>query len=312
MKGLPTRRPAALTVDVAPQTWLIEGLWSDQAVGIIGGEPKCGKSFLALDLAVSVAAGRPCLRRFAVPQPGPVLLFAAEDGPHIVRQRLQGIAAAANFAFNRLDIQIITVPRLRLDQGADRDDLRDTVERERPRLLILDPFVRLHGIDENAASEVAPLLAFLRSLQRQFATAVVLVHHSRKGAAHMRGGQALRGSSELHAWGDSNLYLRRRGDTIHLSIEHRAAASPDDLRLEINADHDILALQISSSTPPATPRSTARQRIEQALAQATAPLSQRELRAIAGARAETVGQILNALTNEGNVNHSPKGYKLNR
>lgn len=128
----------------------------------------------------------------------------------------------------------------------------------------------------------------------------------------MRGGQALRGSSELHAWGDSNLYLRRRGDTIHLNIEHRAAASPDDLRLEINAGHDILALQISSSTPPATPRSTARQRIEQALAQATAPLSQRELRAIAGAGAETVGQILNALIHEGNVNHSPKGYELNR
>lgn len=310
MKGFPTRRPAALAVDVAAQTWLIEGLWSEQAVGIIGGEPKCGKSFLALDLAVSVATGRPCLRRFAVPQPGPVLLFAAEDGPHIVQQRLQGIAAAADFAFNHLDIHVITVPQLRLDQRTDRDDLRDTVERERPRLLILDPFVRLHSIDENAASEVAPLLAFLRSLQRQFATAVVLVHHARKGAAHARGGQALRGSSELHAWGDSNLYLRRRGDAIHLSIEHRAAASPDDLCLEINADHDALALKISSSTPAPTTSSTARQRVEQALAQATAPLSQRELRTIAGVRAETAGQILNALIHEGHAHRSPKGYQL--
>jgi hypothetical protein len=37
-----------------------------QAVGIVGGEPKCCKSFLALDLAVAVASGTACLRRFPV------------------------------------------------------------------------------------------------------------------------------------------------------------------------------------------------------------------------------------------------------
>jgi len=34
------------------------------------------------------------------------------------------------------------------------------VARLQPRLLILDPFVRLHRIDENASGEVAPLLAY--------------------------------------------------------------------------------------------------------------------------------------------------------
>jgi hypothetical protein len=85
--------------------------------------------------------------------------------------------------------------------------------------------VRLHRIDENAVAEVAPLLAYLRELERTFAGAVVLVHHVRKGAAHLRAGQALRGSSELHAWGDSNLYLRRRGATLRLGVEHRAFAA---------------------------------------------------------------------------------------
>ena len=42
-----------------------------------------------------------------------------------------------------------------------------------------------------------------------------------------RPGQALRGSSELHGWGDSNLYMRRRGAQLTLSTEHRAAASQD-------------------------------------------------------------------------------------
>ena len=99
MKGFPTRTPADLEDRPSQQQWLVDGLWARQAVGIVGGEPKCGKSFLALDLAVAVAAGVPCLRRFAAAQQGPVLLFAAEDAGHIVRRRLEGIARAAGAAF---------------------------------------------------------------------------------------------------------------------------------------------------------------------------------------------------------------------
>src|SRR5436853_5749023 len=136
------------------ERWLVEGLWSEQAVGIVGGEPKCCKSFLALDLAV--AAGVPCLRRFAVPRAGRVLLFAAEDALHIVRRRLEGISAAAGVALANLDIQVITAPTVRLDLDADRCDLAETVARLQPRLLILDPFVRLHRFVENTSCEVAP------------------------------------------------------------------------------------------------------------------------------------------------------------
>jgi RecA-family ATPase len=67
---LPVAPAYRLAERAEEQRWLVTGLWSAEAVGIIGGEPKCCKSFLALDLAVSVAAGTPCLRRFAVPNPG--------------------------------------------------------------------------------------------------------------------------------------------------------------------------------------------------------------------------------------------------
>ena len=210
MSALPTRTPVELEVRPRHQHWLVDTLWGREAVGIIGGEPKCGKSFLALDLAVSVASGVACLRRFETDQPGPVVMFAAEDAGHIVRTRLEGIARAAGADFATLDIAVIDVPVLRLDHRIDRQRLHETIERIRPRLLVLDPLVRLHGVDENAVADIAPILAFLRDLQRRFSTAVVLVHHARKSGA-TRPGQALRGSSELHAWGDSNLYLRRRG-----------------------------------------------------------------------------------------------------
>ena len=133
---------------------------------------------------------------------------------------------------------------MRLDLPEDQQRLRETVALLRPTLLVLDPFVRLHRIDENAAAEVAPVLAYLRDLERHFHTAVLLVHHARKGAGHARAGQALRGSSELHAWGDSNLYLRRRGDTLCLALEHRAAPSRDGLVVELRAQGDALALHL--------------------------------------------------------------------
>jgi RecA-family ATPase len=227
MSLLPVEPAWRLAERAEEHRWLVTGLWGEQAVGIVGGEPKCCKSFLALDLAVAVASGTPCLRRFAVPQAGRVLLFAAEDALHIVRRRLEGICAAAGVALADLDIQVITSPTLRLDLEADRRNLADTVATLQPRLLILDPFVRLHRIDENASGEVAPLLAFLRELQRRHGTAVLVVHHAKKGGGSLRTGQALRGSSEFHAWGDSNLYLGRNGDEIALAVERLAEPAPE-------------------------------------------------------------------------------------
>src|SRR5215467_11814348 len=108
MNTLPTVRAALLAEPHrGEQPWLVEGLWMREAVGIIGGEPKCGKSFLALDLAVAVAADTPCLRRFPTRRTGPVLLYAAEDAAPIVRQRLEGITHAAGVDFETLDIHVI-------------------------------------------------------------------------------------------------------------------------------------------------------------------------------------------------------------
>lgn len=291
--------------------WLVTGLWAEQAVGILGGEPKCCKSFLALELAVAVASGTPCLRHFAVPQPGRVLLYAAEDAPHVVRDRLEGICAAAGCHLADLDVQVITAPALRLDLAADRAALECTVAALAPRLLVLDPFVRLHRIDENASAEVAPLLAYLRELNRRYALSVLLVHHARKSAAGMRAGQALRGSSEFHAWGDSNLYLRRAADALSLTIEHRAAPSPPSVMLALKAHGQALALQIAHPPSPASPATrSVDERISAALQDAARPLTVKELRPLCRVRNATLYERLAALTNAGQVLPTSEGYRL--
>jgi hypothetical protein len=291
--------------------WLVTGLWSEQAVGIVGGEPKCCKSFLALDLAVSVASGTPCLRRFVVPKAGRVLLYAAEDALNIVRHRLDGIASAAGVALADLDIQVITVPVLRLDLAADRRNLAETVDRLRPRLLILDPFVRLHRIDENASGEVAPLLAYLRELQRRYGVAVLVVHHAKKGGAGVRAGQALRGSSEFHAWGDSNLYLRRDCDELSLTVEHRAAPSPRPLIVELAQQGLALALEVVERAKPlAAAAPSLDDRITTVLAEAQEALPFADLRAKCRVRAATLHERIGLLATAGRIVKTADGYRL--
>jgi len=309
---LPVEPAHRLAARAEERRWLVTGLWAEEAVGIVGGEPKCCKSFLALDLAVSVAAGTPCLRRFPVARAGRVLLYAAEDALHVVRRRLEGICAAAGVVLRDLDVQVITAPTVRLDLEADRASLEETVANLGPRLLVLDPFVRLHRIDENASGEVAPLLAYLRELQRRHGVAVALVHHAKKGGGSARAGQALRGSSEFHAWGDSNLYLRRYGDDLTLTVEHRAAPSVPALSLELAQRGDALALEVAERGAPrdAPPPASVDDRITRALADAAGPVTLAALRASLRIRNATLYERLAALTAAGALVRSPDGYRL--
>ena len=320
MNRLPVKRACDLTDSPDQPKWLIEGLWADQAVGILGGEPKCCKSFLALDMAVSVASGAACLRRFPVFRIAPVLVFPAEDALPVVRKRLEGICAAARTRLDALPIYVITAPRLLLDLSCDREQLRDTVAAINPALLILDPFIRLHRSDENASKEVAPLLGYLRQLQRELNVAVLLVHHVRKGSGAKRPGQALRGSSDLHGWGDSNLYLRRSSTHLLLSVEHRAAPCRDNIPIELCASGSALALAVKTgqsqvatvSDPTAMAKQDPCHRVIQAMAELHRPVSIQQLRKLCRIRTATLCQTLTTLKEQGSVIHGPSGYSLTK
>jgi hypothetical protein len=280
-------------------SWLIEGLWGRDAVGIIGGAPKSCKSFLALEIALAVASGHPCLGHFSTPQPGPVILYAAEDSPVQVRTRLEGLASARNVDFHDLPIHLVLDSDLRLDLSKDQLRLKDAIQRIKPRLLILDPFVRIHRLDENSAQEVSALLADLRAWQRQFDLAILLVHHARKTAAEVTG-LSLRGSSDLHAWGDSNLYLSRHKDKLTLAMEHRCAPSGKTVSLTLATDHRPPRLELRAPSHPAPDRDVPASVLE-ILRQSKSPLPQASLRSSLKMRNQRLGLVLRELQQAGLV-----------
>src|SRR5262245_13593522 len=83
---LPVTRVGSIKSQEIACRWLVQDLWGASSVGVIGGAPKCAKTWLGLDIALSVATGTACLGRYAVATPGPVLVYLAEDALPVVRQ----------------------------------------------------------------------------------------------------------------------------------------------------------------------------------------------------------------------------------
>ena len=306
---LPVLRVAEIPSDEIAERWLVEGLWCTNSVGVIGGAPKCAKTWLSLDMALSVATGTPCLGKYAVPEPGTVLVYLAEDALVVVRERIEGIAWHRGLDLDRVEVHVITASVLRLDQERDRMRLWETTRRLRPRLLVLDPLVRLHGIDENRAGDVAELLAYFRSLQRELGLSVVLVHHTRKNAADgVAAGQGLRGSGDIHAFGDSNLYLQRTKDHLILSSEHRAARASAPVYLElVAADVRTAHLEVIAELPNETDRGLQERLL--ALLAGGQVLTRTSLRESLAVKNERLGEMLESLERAGQISHTPKGWQ---
>jgi hypothetical protein len=291
------------------QRWLVEQLWGDSSVGVIGGAPKCSKTWLGLDLALSVATGTPCLGRYTVPQPGPVLVYLAEDALPVVRERVEGMARHRGLELACVDIHVITEASLRLDREPHRNRLLETARRLRPRLLLLDPLVRLHGIDENNAGEVAELLAYFRLLQRRLDLSVILVHHTRKNAAGgVAAGQALRGSSDLHAFGDSNLYLRRVRQRLVLLNEHRAAPASPAVSLELVATNAATTHLEVIAEPQGDRQGSLQEQVLAYLVRDEA-ITRAKLREMLSVQNQRLGEALETLERAGKIRRSPAGWQ---
>jgi hypothetical protein len=183
----------------------------------------------------------------------------------------------------------------------------------RPVLLILDPLVRLHAIDENAAGEIAALLGYLRLLQRKTGTAIALVHHSRKNiSANGGAGYSLRGSSDLYAWVDSFLYLRRHHGQLMLSAEHRSASGAGPLPLELVSAESgpYLRLASASNVAELTPRDPLPDQILALLAQSSVPRTAESIRSTLQVRNQRLVETLRQLAEHRKIVRLPQGYLL--
>lgn len=321
------RMPFARIADIERlpegERWLVEGFLASGSITVLASTPKAGKTWTALALAVGVASGTPALGRFHVSSPGPVLLFHAEDDSRAVRERIESIALGQGIAFDAtLPIHVITATTLKLDAEEDRTNLEELLAHLQPKLLVLDPLVRLHAGAESYVGHMAELFGYLRSLQRRFAVAILLTHHVAKNrSGSTQPGQAMRGSGDIHAAYDHGATLQRQADgSVLLSLEHRSAPSPDPIAFRILSKpggattFDIIDEPFADDPEPRVrpevPRASAptrastvsvHEQVLSLLGNAPKPLSQVTIRKTLQVRNETLTGILRELQDQGRI-----------
>jgi hypothetical protein len=262
----PLQHPAVLSLgqlldySPTPSPALIEpGLLPSSGILFVGGEPKVGKSILVANLALALASGRsragfevPAARRVLICQfELPVSQFAARLAP---MRKPVGDAADSNLLIDTTATgHLLSAPR-------GLDHFLRVIRAAKADVVVLDPLYSTHDQDENDTRAMAALCQTLLRLRDASGAALIVVHHVRKSVGRHEIGSAFRGSSALHAVGDSYLLLVRPSlqiPTIELRFQSRYAPAMEPRLLSLDAE--TLWFEPCSSTPASSP---ARRKVE--------------------------------------------------
>jgi len=233
---------------------LVDGLVPGEGIVLLHGDPRSFKSLVAIDVALSLAAGAPALSALKVGAPRPVLYVSGEDSPRLVAERLARLAASKGLAAlpDRL--------RLSVRQGCWLDDttwqarLVETVRADAIGLLILDPLRSVTGAVDAGPRELQPFAKFLRLLMQASGCTILLVHHDTKPAANQpetrkRAHRASGGG--LFSVSDAPIHAERVGDEDLVQLHPsswKAQREPAPLEVRLHEDGDSLSLVATTTT----------------------------------------------------------------
>jgi AAA domain len=234
----------------SPACLVEPGLLPPQGILFVGGEPKVGKSLLVANLALSLAAGADRIG-FPIPAPRRVLICQFElPVPQFVSRLAIMRRALGTAADQHLLVDTRATGHL-LSAAQGLNHFVSAARAAAAEIIVLDPLYSTHDQDENDTRAMAALCQSLLRLRDSSGAALVVVHHVRKSIGRHEIGSAFRGSSALHAVGDSYLLLTRPSPqfaNIELRFQFRYAASQPPRLLQL----DPRTLWFSSAGPPPT------------------------------------------------------------
>jgi len=226
-------------LQLAEPDWLVEPILPAGAVAQLYGESETGKTFVALDMALSIATGRPWLGSHSATQ-GRVIYVAAE-GLLGLKKRLLAWMDYHSVESAQLGRFRLLGEGLQLAEQGHIDGLVSQVEATFPTpdvaLVVLDTQARCtEGLDENSAKEMGVAIAAADRIKRETGATVLLIHHTGYDKSHARGSTAVRAALECQ------IELRAKNSRERLIL---AAAKMkdfdrfDDIELRLT-EHDYI------------------------------------------------------------------------
>lgn len=192
-------RVGELLGNLKPIDWLVKGFFESDSLALMFGDPGCGKSFLAFDVAASVATGTPWHGR-AVKQ-GPVFVIAGEGNNGIARRfaawsQANGVDLADAPLFTSTRAASLTEPES-ARAVADAVEELASLTGEQPRMIVVDTLARNFGAgDENSTADMGRFISLVdEHLKARYRACVLIVHHTGHGdKTRARGSIALKGA----------------------------------------------------------------------------------------------------------------------
>lgn len=199
--------PADLAA-LRPREWVYGHFLIRRFVSVLGAPGGTGKTAYALAVALAVALGRPLVEE-PVHSPGRAWIYNLEDPRDELLRRVQAALIAHRIPATDL------AGRLFLDSGRDQplvvaarlpdgtvvatpvvEALIEELRRRQVTLLVVDPFVKSHRLEENRNEQIDFAAALWSRVADAAGCAVLLVHHFRKGGI-AGDADAFRGASAL-------------------------------------------------------------------------------------------------------------------
>ncbi len=232
--------------------WLIRGFLTNATIGFIYGPPQCYKSWIELDMAVSIAQGTSFLGIVKPDRTGPVIIFQQEDSHITTSERIATIwAGRVGLKKPRLEdgkfiwschkeasnIHIYEHRDFRLDAPGAMAKLDRMLTKYKPAVVFMDPFYSLVSLENNMEA-AAPLMIELKKLRDKHSCAFMLVHHTSKSSRGSSNRDGLHGSQFLSASNESSLALHNiEGMPRSGVIQPRS--KDGEARKPIRVDYDI-------------------------------------------------------------------------
>ena len=187
------------TLEIREPQWLVEGFLEEASMGMIFGESGAGKSFLALDIGLSVAAGIDW-HNHSVSQ-GPVIYICGEGRNGVIR-RVGAWAIDRGVDRNKIPF-LTTLGPACLTSRSIMSTVRNAVnaiaaEVGKPKLILLDTWAANLGGDENSVLDSMNGITAFQQLCADHGSAGLIVHHVGHGhKSRARGSSALKAALDM-------------------------------------------------------------------------------------------------------------------
>ena len=222
-----------------PIPWAVHGWLAEGEAAILAGEWGSGKSLVALDLAVSLAAGIPWMGYAHIARPFRVLVVDEENGPRLARHRMRQIIAGRNLAPEtaaNLPIAYLCRNGINLDDPKGMASLKAEIERHKPEFLVMDSLVRFfRGRSENDNTDMSAFFGErIRPLMRDHNLGVIMLDHMGKPSkdGNQDPGHRVRGASDKPGFVDELWALAGERDQTTRTLTHEKTRW-DDLQAPV-------------------------------------------------------------------------------